>query len=74
MGEPDEESSHWAASAADHGDLEHNGKGGEVTMITARTCTNELTVPDYGVSGRELAQRLLRLLEAYEVLPQFDTI
>ena len=55
-------------------DLEHNGKGGEVTMITARTCTNELTVPDYGVSGRELAQRLLRLLEAYEVLPQFDTI
>ena len=55
-------------------DLERNAKGGEVTMISARTCTNELTVPDYNVSGRELAQRLVRLLEAFEVLPEFDTI
>lgn len=55
-------------------DLELNEKGGETTVISARTCTNELTVPDYRVTGRELAQRLFLLLEAYEVLPQFDTI
>ena len=47
---------------------------GEVSGISARTCTNELTIPDYRVGPEELAARLRHVLRVFDMLPQFDTI
>ena len=55
-------------------DVEVNDAGGVTSVISARTCTNELTVPNYRIEAPELTERLQLLLQAYEALPQFDTI
>ena len=55
-------------------DVEVNDAGGVTSVISARTCTNELTVPNYRIGAPELTERLQLLLQAYEALPQFDTI
>ena len=55
-------------------ECELNSHGGEMSGISARTCTNELTIPDYRVGHIELASRLLHVLRVFDMVPQFDTI
>eukprot|EP01052_Picozoa_sp_SAG31_P036799 SAG31_NODE_4645_length_3075_cov_147.262433_3_plen_105_part_00 len=55
-------------------ECERNAEGGAISGISARTCTNELTIPDYRVGPSELSSRLRHVLQVFDMLPQFDTI
>ena len=56
------------ALAATAAQAEEKKDSGEESIITARTCTSELTVPDWRITPMELRERLVHSVHMAEIV------